>query len=312
MKAEPGPLPTGDDWAYELKWDGMRIQARCQPGHDVVLRSLSGRDVTTSFPELASLPDHLGISAVLDGEAVVFDGDRPSFGRLQHRMHVSAPTQVLVSSQPVVYILFDLLELDGSSTLDVPYESRHRLLTDLVDDGPSWRAPPSMHGDGESLVALARDRGLEGVVAKRRSSRYRPGVRTKDWRKIKITKRQEFVVGGWLPGSGQLAGERGSLVVGVWDAGSLRFSGAVGSGIDERARRMLDDVLVDSPVCPFDEVPVLDKVATWVEPTVVVEVSYGEWPSDGSLRHPVYAGLRPDKDPSDVTRELPPEGSGVG
>lgn len=303
MKAVTGDLPSGPDWAFELKWDGMRLAALCD--ESLVLRSLSGRDVTSSFPELEPLPAALGASAVLDGEVVVFDGDRPSFGLLQHRMHVEAPTQTLVSTHPIVYVVFDLLELDGRSLLTLPYRDRRRVLTDFLDDGPSWRVPPPVEGDGAALLALAEERGLEGIVAKKLSSRYTPGARTPEWIKVKIRLKQEFVVVGWLPGQGRLDGQIGSLLLAVWDGPALRFSGAVGSGLADRDRARLEPLMTPAP-CPFEVAPALDKPPRWIEPRIVAEIEYGSWPADGVLRHPVYVGLLPDHDPSAVVRELEP------
>ena len=304
MKATVGELPSGEEWAFELKWDGMRIEAICPP-NDLLLRSLSGRDVTSSYPELNSLPEALGTSAVFDGEVVVFEDDRPSFGRLQHRIHVETPSQRLVSDHPVVYIVFDLLELDGQSLLTLPYRDRRTILSDFLDDGPSWRVPPIVEGDGSSLLALAEDRGLEGVVAKRLSSLYQPGTRTPHWLKVKVRLRQEFVVVGWLPGQGTLDGQIGSLLLAVWDDGRLRFAGAVGSGLGDRDRAHLTPLLIEAP-CPFDDPPRLAKPPTWTQPTIVAEIEYGSWPADSLLRHPVYAGLLPDHDPSQVVRESAP------
>ena len=244
MKAVLGELPIGDGWAYELKWDGMRIMARCGPG--LTLRSANGRDVTPSFPELAGLPALVGVPAVLDGEAVVLDGDgQPSFGRLQNRMHVTAPSGALMAEHPVVYLVFDLLELDGRSLVDLPYHLRRRLLRDLLDDGPVVRVPSSIDGatgsEGPALLELARQRGLEGVVAKRIDSRYQPGGRSRDWIKVKVRLHQELVVGGWLPGQGALAGQIGSLLVGYHEPGqgALLFAGAVGSGLTDTHRGRL-------------------------------------------------------------------------
>ncbi len=304
-------MPTGEGWAYELKWDGMRIEALCPAGGPVTLRALSGRDVTTSFPELNDVCDALHLGAVLDGEVVVFDGDRPSFGRLQNRMHVDAPSGALVAQHPVVYLIFDLLALDGRSTVELPYHARRRLLADVVEPGPTWRVPPMVEGDGAPLLALARQRGLEGVVAKRLDSVYRPGSRTREWVKVKVVRRQEFVVVGWLPGQGRLEGLMGSLLLAVNDHGGLRFAGAVGSGLADRDRAQLAPLLVPTPQCPLVEVPPLAKRPTWVEPTVAVEVAYGTWSEDGLLRHPVYAGLRVDVDVDSVVRELPPAPPGV-
>ena len=301
--------PTDKGWAAEIKWDGMRIQAVIERtggpdgGPSMTLRSSNGRDVTGSFPELAGLAAALEADAVLDGEVVVFDGDRPSFGRLQQRIHIDRPHPSLVESHPVIYIVFDLLTLDGHPVIGLPYRTRRRLLNDLLPDGATWRTPPFLDDDAETLLELAEQRDLEGIVVKRLDSVYEPGVRSSAWRKIKIRRRQEFVVGGWLEGQRSLENQLGSLMVGVWDDGRLVMAGRVGSGLTEVERVRLEKLLVVTDEPPFAEVPPLDKRPVWVEPTVVVEVEYGEWPSDGQLRHPVYRGLRIDRDPADVRRE---------
>jgi len=323
MKAVLGDLPTGDGWAYELKWDGMRIVARCAPGAEARLWSANGRDVTPCYPELAGLGPLVGVPAVLDGEVVVLDDDgQPSFGRLQNRMHVTAPSRQLMARHPVVYLVFDLLELDGRPLMDLPYTTRRRLLRELVDDGPVVRVPPSIEGggrgEGAALLELARQRGLEGVVAKRLDSRYLPGGRSRDWIKVKVRLHQELVVGGWLPGQGALAGHIGSLLVGYHEPGPgaapgpLRFAGAVGSGLTDKHRRLLAPRFRARATSPFAEVPPLLKPPSWVEPDVVVEVSYGSWADDGLLRHPVFLGIRDDKEPNDVIRELPMRSPDVG
>ncbi len=322
MKAVLGELPTGEGWAYELKWDGMRIVARSDPATGVRLWSANGRDVTGSYPELAGLGPLVGMPAVLDGEAVVLDGEgQPSFGRLQNRMHVTAPSSRLMARHPVVYLVFDLLELDGRPLVDLPYTTRRRLLRELVDDGPVVRVPPSIEGGGQgegaALLELARQRGLEGVVAKRLDSPYQPGGRTRDWIKVKVRLHQELVVGGWLPGQGALAGQIGSLLVGYHQPGPgqerpLHFAGAVGSGLTDKQRQLLRPRLRSRTTSPFVEVPPLLKPPSWVEPDVVVEVSYGSWADDGLLRHPVFLGIRDDKEPNDVIRELPTRPPDVG
>lgn len=298
-------LPTGPEWGFELKWDGMRILLRCGADGAIDLRSRSGRDVTGSYPELAPIGAALATGAVLDGEVVVFDGDRPSFGRLQHRMHVERPSPQLVAEQPVVFLAFDLLELAGRPLVDLPLSDRRRVLEDLWADGPSWRLPPVVTGDGSALLRLADERDLEGVVAKRLASPYEPGSRSPDWIKVKVRRRQELVVVGWLGGQGRLAGEIGSLLVAHWEDGVLRFAGAVGSGIAARDRAQLGPLLVPASRSPLEVVPPLDRPPHWVEPAVVVEVEYGSWPAGSLLRHPVYAGLRGDVDPSTVIREIP-------
>ncbi len=299
-------LPPGEGWAAELKWDGMRIVADvCVSGDapELVCRSGNGRDVTNCFPDLQTLTEAVGTDVTLDGEVVVFDDDRPSFARMQQRIHVENPNQVLVTSHPVVYIVFDLLMLDGNSLLDLPYETRRRLLDDLLPDGPNWRIPPYAVDNGEQLLEFARSRGLEGIVVKRLDSRYEPGVRSSAWRKVKIRRRQEFVVGGWLAGQGALENSLGSLVVGVWQDNQLVVAGRVGSGLTDVERSRLQTLLTPRSDPPFAELPAIEKHATWVEPEIVVEVEFGEWPVGAQLRHPTYRGLRIDRDPADVTRE---------
>lgn len=309
MKAESGSLITQPGWGAEIKWDGMRLQLHVGPTQ-VWAYSGSGRDVTVSFPELDGLTQALGTEAILDAEAVVFDDDRPSFALLQHRIHNRQPSAVLLADKPVVFIVFDLLELDGNSLLDLPYRDRRRLLLDVLDEGPSWRTPAHSENGGAELLALAEQRDLEGIVLKRLDSPYRPGRRSADWVKVKIRKRQEFVVGGWIEGSGGLRGSIGSLVVGIYDKsrdrqppGSLLVAGSVGSGLTDADRSTLAETLVPGPSPFASEVPDLSGTPHWVEPTLVVEVEYSLWSSGDHLWHPVYRGLRIDKQPADVVRE---------
>ncbi|MEL6983217.1 MAG: non-homologous end-joining DNA ligase [Actinomycetota bacterium] len=302
MKAVIGD-PTDDaDWAAELKWDGLRTQVLTD-GAEIAIRSSRGRDVTSQFPELNDFGRRLGTSAILDGELVVFDGDRPSFPRVLQRLN-SRPTEQSLSANPAVYVVFDLLVLDGNPLLDLPYHARRQVLADLVSDDPRWRVPPSVDGGASQLLTLARQRDLEGIVIKRVDSPYRPGARTTNWRKVKIRLQQEFVVGGWLAGQGSLEDGIGSLVLGVWDGTELVVAGLAGSGLDDGARRQLAEMMVERPTPPFASVPRFPRRPTWVEPTLVAEIEFGDWPTEGMLRHPVYLGLRDDKDPSEVVREI--------
>ena len=310
MKASSGLPPgtgPGGGWAAELKWDGLRMQAAFGRGA-IRLRSSTGRDVTTAFPEMASLGQESDSIAVVDGELVVFDGDRPVFQRVLQRLNVDRPPELLVHAHPVVYIVFDLLQLDGRSLLGLPLRTRRRLLADYLADGPQWRVPPYVEDGADALMALARERDLEGIVVKRLDSTYRPGERSADWRKVKIRLRQEFVVGGWLAGQGALESEMGSLVVGVWDEGRFVAAGSVGSGLTDDERRALAATFSERTDPPFEVVPDLVRKATWVEPTTVVEIEFGDWPSDGLFRHPTYIGRRTDRDPDDVVREIPAPG----
>lgn len=306
MKAVSGALPPGDGWATEIKWDGMRLQVHLRDGI-VEVFSGSGRVVTSSFPELVDFSRSVGVDAVLDGEAVVFEGERPSFAALQNRIHVANPSVALLRSYPVVVVMFDLLNLGGTPMLEVPYLDRRRLLTDLVEETTSWRVPSHTEDGGDELLALAADRDLEGVVSKRIDGPYRPGRRSQDWVKTKIRKRQEFVVGGWTTGTGGLSDTIGSLIVGVYEDNELVCAGSVGSGLTDQERTTLSGLLVDGP-CPFVQPPAnLSGPPHWVEPHVVVEVEYSLWTDGEHLWHPVYRGRRTDRTPTDIVRELPPD-----
>jgi bifunctional non-homologous end joining protein LigD len=312
MLATPGELPADDaGWAYEMKWDGVRAVAYVEDGR-VRLVSRNDLDVTHSYPEVTSMASDLaGRAVVLDGELVTFDRrGAPDFGRLQQRMHVADPAAArrLATTVPVVYLVFDLLHLDGESTTALPYDERRRLLDGLGLDGPAWRTPASFDGPGADVLAASREHGLEGVLAKRRSAPYRPGRRSPDWVKVKHVRMQEVVVAGWRPGAGRRAGGIGALVLGVHDdEGVLRPAGGVGTGFTQRA---LDDLLaslrpLERPASPFvDRLPAAEvRDVHWVEPRLVGEVAFTEWTSDGRLRHPSWRGLRPDKAARDVVRE---------
>lgn len=313
MKGVIGLPDNPSGWMAELKWDGIRTQVLTD-GTDTVLRSSTGRDISNQFPEMGDFGTRLGTTAILDGEIVVFEGDRPSFQRVLQRLNVDRPSAQLIEANPAVYIVFDLLRLEDNSMLDLPYHMRRQVLHSFLADGPYWRVPPSVEEGAEQLMELARARDLEGIVLKRRDSVYRPGARSHDWRKIKIRLRQEFVVGGWLAGQGALTDEIGSLIVGVWEGDQLVIAGTAGSGLTDGKRQQLSRLFVEQPTPPFASIDDLDKKSldkgvTWLEPTTVVEIEFGDWPSDGMLRHPVYIGVRDDQIPKEVVREIPPPGN---
>ena len=309
MLAVAGELPADDAaWAYEMKWDGMRALIGVEGG-DVWLTSRAGNDATARFPEIAPIAEALGgVDALLDGELVALDdGGVPSFERLQPRMQAHGRTAVEkgMAAQPVVLMLFDVLWLAGHSTCDLPYRERRELLERLALADRSWQTPPTTYGGGDAVLATSRALGLEGVVAKRVDSPYRPGRRADSWRKVKTTLGQELVVGGWLPGAGRLEGQLGSLLVGYHDdAGDLTFAGRVGSGIDATARERLQRALAPlrRATSPFVVTPKL-PAPVWVEPELVVEVAFHEWTSGGVLRAPRFRGVRDDKAAADVVRE---------
>ena len=309
MKAVAGDLPVDDDaWAYEIKWDGMRVVASLD-GEVVRLRTTRRADVAVGYPELSRLGTAVrNRPAVLDGEVVAFDDEgRPSFARLGERMHVLDATSAMnrAAITPVVFIVFDLLHFDGVDSWQLPYVERRRLLTELVEPGEHWQVPAHQLGGGAALLDAARDRDLEGIVAKRPASAYEPGRRSHAWRKIKVRHRQEFVVGGWLPGGGNREGRMGSLMLGCHSDGRLAWVGNVGTGftmaeLDRLGARL---EVLDTDDCPFVERPVGPgtRHARWVRPELVVEVEFGEWTPDRRLRHPVYLGERTDKVASEVT-----------
>jgi bifunctional non-homologous end joining protein LigD len=312
MLARIGELPPDDgNWAYEMKWDGLRALAYVSDGRARLL-SRTGQDITRDYPELAGLGAALGSrQAVLDGEIVALGGDGwPDFELLQQRMNArpGPAYQRLLSEVPVTYLAFDLLHLDGRSLLDEPYQQRRAQLSALGLTGARWQTPPSFTSEaGPDVQAVSVQHGLEGIVAKRLASRYEPGKRTGSWRKIKNVRQQEVVVGGWKPGEGNRAGQIGSLLIGVQDEAGLQYAGHVGTGFSQQTLHMLGELLAPlrratspfaSPVPPEHARP-----AEWVEPSVVIEVGFAGWTRAGRMRAPTYRGLRPDKDPAEAVRE---------
>lgn len=294
-------------WAYEFKWDGVRALVQHRDGGRMGAWSRNGNDFTASFPELDRLLDHLPEGAVLDGEIVAFDdGGRPSFQVLQRRLHLRNEARVAQARArtPVAFVVFDVLHDGTSKLLDAPYTVRRETLEGLGLPAPTCQVPAALD-DLTTALKVVGDLGLEGVVAKRPASTYRPGERSDHWRKLRIKVEQEFVVGGYRPGKGGRATALGSLLLGVHDdLGNLVFSGSVGSGINDRElatlRAHLDEhARADSPFAT----PVPHDDAVFADPVLVVQVRFTEWTEEGHLRQPVYRGRRNDKDPADVRRE---------
>jgi bifunctional non-homologous end joining protein LigD len=315
MLATLGPLPTDEDaWAYEIKWDGIRSLAYVEAGR-LRLHSRKGIDITARYPELlplaAALDDR---EAILDGEIVAFDEDGlPRFERLQQRMNVTMPWKITALSRdvPVVLEVFDLLWLDDESWLRRPYLQRREQLAALGLNGEHWQTTAHRLGGGSEMLAASRERGLEGIIAKRPRSTYEPGRRTRSWVKVKNTNRQEFVIGGWLPGRGRCGERLGALLVGYYERDTdgrsvLRYAGKVGTGFTEadldRLQRLLEPLATETS--PFTGRRA-DRGARFVRPELVAEIEFTEWTRDGMLRHPSYKGLRDDKDPTEVIREIP-------
>lgn len=304
MLATSGPLPAGAGWAYEFKWDGVRVIAALDGGR-ARLYARSGAEVTLAYPELAALGAELP-DAVLDGEIVAFDAaGRPSFERLAERMHVRDPASAarLAVSTPVTYLIFDLLRLDGLELTAAPYRDRRAALEELELAGDRWQVPP-VFDDGAATVAASEELKLEGVMAKRLSAPYRPGFRSPDWVKVKQVSSMELVVGGWRPGERPL----GALLVGdPQPDGSVRFRGRVGGGLADKMIRELLALLkpLRVPGNPFGgTIPREDaRGAVWVEPQVVVEIAYGNETTAGRLRFPRFLRLRPDLTVDDLRGE---------
>jgi bifunctional non-homologous end joining protein LigD len=317
MQATLADAPfTDEDWLFEIKWDGYRLEAVVRDGA-VRLWTRRHNDAAHYFPDLTAAPTWIDArEAIVDGEVVAFDGEgNPSFSRLQERTGIrgepSADGQrprpraapVPVSEIPLAYEVFDLLYLDGRSLLDVPLGERKRLLRSVLRPDPMVRYASEVAGEGEAFYEAARQRGLEGIVAKLRSSRYEPGRRPRSWLKIKLRAEQELVVAGWLEGKGSHK-DLGSLVVGVYEGDELRHAGQVGSGIDGPMRRTLLTRLTElarenSPLTPTPRI----KGAHWVEPRIVIRAAFAEWTTDNQLRQAAFKGLELDRDPRTVRRE---------
>ncbi|HEX6761406.1 MAG TPA: DNA ligase D [Gaiellaceae bacterium] len=294
-------VPAGDDWLFEVKFDGYRAFAYLSGGQ-ARLESRNGNDLTERF---ASVAAEVGRAvktpnAVLDGEVCrLAASGRTSFSELQRGLG------------PLVYYVFDLLEADGVPFVDLPLTERRARLRDLLDPRSRTVLWSEDFADGSALLAAADEQGLEGVIAKRGDSRYLEGRRTRDWLKIKVHRAQEFVVAGYTQGTGRRSHTFGSLLLGVHDGDELRYVGNVGTGFDEAEIARLLGLLepLQRADAPFREVPKLPRVKRsdirWVSPRLVAQVRFGEWTHDGHLRHPVYVGLRDDKAADEVVAELP-------
>lgn len=305
MLATPGTeaLVDGLDWLHEFKWDGIRVLVVVEAdGHHLLTRN--GNDVAVAWPELQPLVDDLPAGTVLDGEVVVLDTDlRPDFSRIAHRMHVRNPVRIaaLRRTHPGRLMLFDVLRVGGEWVVEDDLVARRARLADLVADGPSWAVPPAVD-DLANILAVVDQRGMEGVVSKRRGSRYHPGERSRSWRKLRRVREADAVVVGWKGIDGATTGPVGSLALARWDPdeGTWVAMGSVGSGLTGSEGDRLHRLLVDAPAEAGHGLPVTaDFVPT--TPTVVVRVSYLEATPQGHFRHPVYKGQRPDADAGDVT-----------
>jgi bifunctional non-homologous end joining protein LigD len=312
MLASLGRLPSDDAlWAYEIKWDGVRAITFVDGGR-VRMLSRNDKEFTKGFPEFRAVGEFLGARrCILDGEIVVMgENGLPDFGRLQQRLHVASPSAIrtLEEEWPATYVVFDVLHLDGQDLTGATYDERRAVLEGLALSGPSFTTTASFRDvSGADVLRGTKESGLEGVIAKRRDSRYVPGRRSDKWIKVKNVRTQEVVIGGWTEGTGNREGSLGALLLGIPERKGLRFVGKVGTGFSETDRAALLDLLrrAVSGTNPFDPPSSVVEPAThhFVKPRHVGEVQFGEWTAKSHLRHPTWRGLRPDKNAAEVTLE---------
>jgi bifunctional non-homologous end joining protein LigD len=295
----------GDDWLLERKLDGERCVAR-KDGEDVRLESRTGRDLTGTYPEIrAAVAAQTPRTLLLDGEVVAFDGEQTSFSRLQQRLGSSRPTPEQVAAYPVVYCVFDLLEIDGEQLTRAPLVERRARMTDALRPTSALQISEAWRGDSERRFTDACRAGWEGLIAKRADAPYAPG-RSRDWLKLKCVWEQEFVIGGYTDPAGSRT-DFGALLVGYHEDGRLRYAGKVGTGYSSATLRDLGASLrrLEQATPPFVDVRPVPRGAHWTRPELVAQVGFAEWTNDGRLRQPRFLGLRDDKPPEEVVRERP-------
>lgn len=296
------------EWTFEPKWDGIRALAICDEQTRLITRN--ERDVTVAYPELGALHDQVvALGAVLDGEIVAFDDGVPSFQRLQQRMHLRDERRIeqMMLQIPVVYMAFDIIYLDRTDLTGRPLDERRQILEEVLVTTPQLQISPATGGDGVALFEAASLQGLEGVMAKQRSSPYQPGARSRDWLKVKVVFDADVVIVGWTEGEGRRKGAIGSLVMAVYDDGDLRYVGNVGTGFNKSslqdAMTRLTALAETDPPIGTDEIrsrPELRK-AHWVEPALVAIIEHRQLTEAGRLRAPAFKGFREDKSPEDCT-----------
>ena len=296
-------VPKGAGWLFEVKWDGFRAIARVAQS-EARLTSRQGNDLTQRFSQVAKeLPKAVKTpDCVLDGEICALDENgRSSFSLMQQGK----------PGTPIVYYVFDVLEVEGEPLVDLPLIERRKRLEKLLDRRNKTVRLSEVFEDGQALFEAAKQQRLEGIVAKRADSRYAVGRRTRDWLKIKTHGRQEFIIAGYTKGQGRRAGTLGSLVLAVRRGPELQYVGNVGTGFNaeeiEKLMQKLRPLQRKTPL--FKEAPKMPKIrkgdVVWVEPKLVCEVEFAEWTHDGHLRAPSYQGLRDDKAAEEVRRERP-------
>jgi bifunctional non-homologous end joining protein LigD len=295
----------GEDWLLERKLDGERCLAR-KDGGDVRLESRTAKNLSTTYPEVregvaAQRPEGL----LLDGELVAFDGEQTSFSRLQQRLGVARPSPQLLADYPVVYCVFDLLELDGEDLTGEPLLARRAQLMSVVQPSATLQLTEAWTGDSQRRFAEACRSGWEGLIAKRADAPYSAG-RSRNWLKLKCAWEQELVIGGFTDPGGSRT-DFGALLVGYYEDAQLHYAGKVGTGFSAKTLRDLGAKLreLETSESPFVDVRPVPRGAHWARPELVAQIGFAEWTTDGRLRQPRFLGLRDDKRAAEVIRERP-------
>jgi bifunctional non-homologous end joining protein LigD len=293
-------------WIFERKLDGERCLA-FRAGPQVRLMTRNQKEDTSTYPEIAeALAAQQADDFIVDGEIVAFEDSQTRFSRLQQRLGVRHPEPALLAEVPVYYYIFDVLWADGRDVRPQPLRERKRLLGGLLTFDDPLRFTEHRDTDGEAYYREACAKGWEGVIAKRADAPYR-GARTRDWLKFKCENSQEFVIGGFTDPQRSRTGF-GALLLGYYDSGGkLVYAGKVGTGFSQRTLDSLYATLavLERDLPSFDRGDLPRSRVHWVEPRLVAQVGFSEWTTSGELRHPRFQGLRRDKDPADVVREMP-------
>ena len=301
MQAVSAEAPfSSPEYLFEVKWDGLRCILFRDPDGQVRLKDRGLNDLTADLPEVVAAAKRVPPGSVIDGELVATDSDgRPNYPRLRQRLAASAQMRDEI---PTAYLAFDALYLEGRPLLRQPVLRRRTRLAKAVETGGHLFVPDHIQEDGVELFEACLERGLEGVVAKHLQSPYVPGQRSPFWLKVKAVKSDDFVVIGWT-GSKPCD----ALVVGYHEDGRLLPCGTVGGGYDEDAGHALRDALVElaTEQSPLEPPPIMMRPVQWVRPELVVSIRYSEWSPDGTLRFPIFNGLRPEVHPAEAVRHRP-------
>jgi DNA ligase D-like protein (predicted ligase)/DNA ligase D-like protein (predicted 3'-phosphoesterase) len=292
---------SSDDWIFEVKWDGIRAISYVK--EELNIRSRNQKELLDNFPELSELKDLTG-NAVLDGEIIVMKGGKADFATLIQRLQNTKPDEIryMAAKFPATYVIFDILETEGKELLDTPLMERKRILKNSVKEGNFVVLSLFIEGTGVAYYRAALEKGVEGIMAKKKQSFYEPGKRSNNWLKIKPVKTCDCVIFGYTEGEGNREKTFGSLILGLYDVTIPVFIGKVGTGFSQEYTENLK-LSLDNHKAEEETLPGVDKdrEITWLRPAIVCEVGYQSITNDGKLRIPVFKSLREDKDPLECT-----------